>query len=572
MSLRRCLVLMTFLVLSLWGAGTTKADTWYVRADGGTRAQCDGKGDAAYPGHGSNRHCALNDMRALWDAHEYGKLHWVIAGGDTVILDNTKQWRIGWDTDGTHRDTEQWCWGWDQAPWGCFNPVIPAGTAQKHTRILGRNYEHCNVGNQPDKSKMTQVFGGHGVWTTMFLGSAQYVDVQCLEVTRHSQCVRHGEPRLPKNCSSDYPLDDYDGDGMFTDASTHDLLLQDMWIHGHTDRGINGAIGGVVTANRVIISTNGMAGWDFDDGHQTQSVNGVWNFLNSTIEWSGCNQEYPAVHPVPVVACYGQSNGGYGDSIGTPDTGFDVNIDHSVFRYNVQDGPDFLHIDKGTHKLTITNSRSYGNNGDQFKWGDGFHSVLFVNNLVVANCMRLSQTMPGTPDGFNAHLGDFCRGNDAITIGIGAGGHVVMDNNTIVTYEPVSVDVECSQDNCSNSTLIFRNNILYGIDNKGTYSQGGKEGGPAGFYYSKAGTNTIRNNNIIFGVRKISCERSELCVDPKLTGLPRFTKESDLDNLDFHLAAGSPARNAGVRLPDLKTDFDGKPRPATGNYSIGALE
>ena len=35
-----------------------------------------------------------------------------------------------------------------------------------------------------------------------------------------------------------------DSDGIHTDVNTHDLLLQDMWIHGHTDRGVNGPIGG----------------------------------------------------------------------------------------------------------------------------------------------------------------------------------------------------------------------------------------------------------------------------------------------------------------------------------------
>ncbi|MCK9538954.1 hypothetical protein, partial [Dokdonella sp.] len=31
------------------------ATTWYVRADGGTPAQCTGRSDAAYPGSGSNQ-------------------------------------------------------------------------------------------------------------------------------------------------------------------------------------------------------------------------------------------------------------------------------------------------------------------------------------------------------------------------------------------------------------------------------------------------------------------------------------------------------------------------------------
>src|SRR5579875_1311194 len=151
MSLRRWLSLGIVCFAGLLLAGQAPAETWYVRADGGARGQCDGKADAAYPGHGSNRHCAFGDARFLWDQHEYGKLSWIIKGGDTVILDNTKAWRVGWDQDGTNTSSEQQCFGWSGGPYGCMNQTVPAGTAAKHTRLLGRNWEHCSVGNQPDK-------------------------------------------------------------------------------------------------------------------------------------------------------------------------------------------------------------------------------------------------------------------------------------------------------------------------------------------------------------------------------------------------------------------------------------
>ena len=96
-------------------AGPLGATTWHVRADGGTRwsarvpdGQCDGKADAAYPGKGTNKHCAFNDYRFLWDDRSYKNRDWVIGGGDTVILDNSKAWRVGFDQD-TPR--EAWCAG-----------------------------------------------------------------------------------------------------------------------------------------------------------------------------------------------------------------------------------------------------------------------------------------------------------------------------------------------------------------------------------------------------------------------------------------------------------------------------
>src|SRR5574337_868898 len=37
-----------------------RATTWYVRTDGGTAAQCTGKSDAAYRGHGRHEACAFD--------------------------------------------------------------------------------------------------------------------------------------------------------------------------------------------------------------------------------------------------------------------------------------------------------------------------------------------------------------------------------------------------------------------------------------------------------------------------------------------------------------------------------
>ena len=557
-----------------------RAETWYVRADGGSRAsaevptgQCDGKADAAYPGKGTSRHCAFNDVRWLWDdQHSYGKLKWAIAGGDTVILDNTKAWRVGFDTDGKN-GTEHWCFGWSGGRYGCSNPPIPAGTAAQHTRILGRNYASCHVGDDAGKSRMSQIFGGNALGTVLNLSGAAYVDVECLDITRHSQCAGHGEPRLPSACNgTQAPVDDFDSDGISTDVHTHDLLLQDVWVHGHTDRGIIGPIGGTVTANRVDISTNGMAGWDFDDGRGTPSVNAVLRLTNSVVEWNGCNQAYPAAHPT-VATCYGQSSGGYGDGIGTPSNmGMDVYIDRSVFRYNTQDGEDFGHVDTGSHKLSITNSLSYGNSGGQFKWGQGFTNVVFANNEVVGDCARLSQPVAGTAAGYDAHLGDFCRARDTIAFNVKQGTTVFFDNNTLISYSPTTLDVSCSDTSCSRATLEFRNNIVLGYDDPATYNLGGEAGGAGGFYFDKPLGHFLDTNNLIYGLRNFRCTAKDICRDPQFVGEPRFGKESDLDQFNFHLGPSSPARNAGLHIPDQHTDFDGKTRPATGSYTLGALQ
>jgi len=567
-------LLLTLVLLFL--AAPLVAETFYVRPDGGTRysakdnaGDCDGKADLAYPGKGVNRHCAFGDYRYLWDdRHSYGTFKWAIAGGDTVII-RGGPWRVGFDQGKSANDA--WCFGGGGA-YGCTNTPIPAGTPAHHTRILGEHFGDCIA-----PSRKTQIFGGFGVNAALNLSDAQYVDVECLEITRHSQCIVHGSPPYPNSCNRSGPIDDYDSDGVTTNVNTHDVLLQDLWVHGHTDRGILGPIGGVVTANRVDIAYNGMAGWDFDDGGGTPSVHATLNFNNSIIEWNGCNQEYPIKHAFPAISCYGQSSGGYGDGIGTPTgMGLDVFIDHSIFRYNTQDGEDFGHVDTGSHTLHITNSYSYGNGGGQFKWGANFTTVVFENNLVLGNCARMSAPFAGAPETYNAHLQDFCRADDAVSFNFKQGGTALFSNNTFVSYSPTTFDVGCWEEKCSNSTLIFENNIVLGYDNPKTYSLGGKEGGPGGFYYDKPIGKIVRTNNLYFGLRNFRCFMSglakEQCTDPKFASQPIFKKEADLDGFNFHLSPSSPARHVGIGVPGLTLDYDGKSLPTTGSPDLGALQ
>ena len=182
-------------------------ETWFVRPDGGTRysakvplGQCDGKADAPYRGNGVDQHCAFSDYRYLWDDQSYRSNAWVIAGGDTVIV-RGGPWRVGFDAATGKGAGYTWCFG-GQGPYGCSNPTIPSGTPSRHTRILGENYQACANGSRTDRSKLTQIFGGFGVGATLNLIGAQYMDVECLEVTSHSRCITHGDPQVPKGCSN----------------------------------------------------------------------------------------------------------------------------------------------------------------------------------------------------------------------------------------------------------------------------------------------------------------------------------------------------------------------------------
>ncbi|MDR3744583.1 MAG: putative Ig domain-containing protein [Acidobacteriaceae bacterium] len=577
------------------GPGTT----WYIRPDGGTRysanltsGQCDGQADVAYPGTGVNQHCAFNDYRYLWDDWSYNKVAWVIAGGDTVIIrgcvpnaenNYTTDCRVGFDQASSNGGGYTWCVGGSNGSGGCSNPVIPSGTASQHTRILGQNYANCSVNNAVDKSKLTQIFGGFGVWDTLNLGGAQYVDVQCLEVTSHAQCIVHGYPAVPKACQPG--TDDYDSDGIGTDVNTHDLLLQDLSVHGHTDRGIKGAIGGVVTALRVDVAYNGMAGWDFDDGsgsapggYGTPSLPGsVWNFNYSTIEWNGCNQIYPSTN---ADTCYDDIDGAYGDGVGTPPgMCLSANIDHSAFNYNTQDGLDLGHIDTGTCSVKITNSTAVGNMGATFKWGPNESPAVFTDNLALANCARLSQPIAGTSSYYNQHLQHWCRSGDNVSFNFRQGGTALIANNTVVGYESTSFDTACWDTSCSNSVLTFQNNLTLGYDNPLTYSIGGQAGGIGGLYFQEPIGTVTWTNNLWSGMRASSFNcptgyTGDICADPLLvnepTGQAGNFVETELDNFNFTPSSGSPVIGAGTYLSTVPLDYTGAQR--ANPPSIGAYE
>ena len=524
--------------------------TWYVRPDGGPRDSparrasglpsiCDGQADAAPVGTAQGQHCAFNDYRFLWDDQTYNNSAWVIAGGDTVVI-RGGPWRVGWDSAS--------CMGCAPGTWAyggaaLQNPVIPAGSTSQHTRILGENFASCSATNK------TQIFGGFGISTPLDLSGAQFVDVQCLEITRHSNCILYGSPAVPSPCSRQAPVSDFDWDGIHTNAQTHDVLLQDLWIHGHTGRGIVGPIGaGPVTCERCDIAYNGAAGWDFDDGNGTPNAPGAtWNFFDSIIEFSGCNQDYPDQRHA--ISCYSQSSGGYGDGVGTPGgTCLNININQSIFRYNTQDGMDSSHIDTGSCTATITNSVAYGNSGATFKWGPNQNPAILANNTIVANCLRMSAPLDGQPSSYNAHLGDFCRAQDAIPFNLRQGGSASITNNTIITYTPTTFDFHCWDGSCSASTLTASNNIVLGYDNPATYNLGGKPGGPGLFFFQEPIGTVNRSNNVYFGVRGCSTGiPTENCADPAFVNEPMtFAGESSLDAFNTTLQSGSPATGLGA--------------------------
>ena len=197
------------------------------------------------------------------------------------------------------------------------------------------------------------------------------------------------------------------------------MTLTDFAAVGIAGRGIMGSHlnrlnTDTFTAADIYLIGNGQSGWDGDGGgcnNACESV-GTMNLSYLDIEWNGCMavKPYnigitPETAPNAFNYCYGQNTGGYGDGFVQLAAGnMTLNIKHSKFKYNTQDGFDGAHLsdDPTTSPVTnISNSWSEGNAGQTFKIGAGASSTA-VNNVSISNCHVLSQaaTFPNNPSGW----------------------------------------------------------------------------------------------------------------------------------------------------------------------------
>jgi hypothetical protein len=528
------------------------AHTWFIRPDGGDRGQCTGKTDAPYKGKGASQPCAFSHPYYLFTTGEYNNKGWVVQGGDTVLI-HGGPYRMGYKGPG-----EKDMWGSCPGdPYSCSMPPIPSGTPEHPTRFLGEQHGSCK--------QKTQLFGGYALGTIFSLQGSKNVEIECFELTDHGQCTRAGVGYpASEGCHTSYPLSDYASAGIATDSETANITLRDLDIHGLVTQGIVGTIGGEITVERVRIAFNGSAGWNFDNGSGAKNgPNALVKATYLTVEWNGCNEEYPIQHQIPAFSCFDQESGGYGDGIGTPDTPLNFSCDHCIFRYNTQDGFDLLHTSGSL--ISITNSMSYGNMGQQWKLG-AMRKVVFQNNLTINNCRRMFAPFNGAPDTYKRYLSLFCRaGGDGIAFNVTDGGNYLMQNNSFVGYGTTSYDIACSG-SCSTANIVYQNNLNIGLKNPADGSL------PGVFYFSEVPRGVFKSDhNIYYNMRTCPSGRSERCVDPKIANLQEWKGESSLDNVDFHLTSGSPARGAGVSVQGLNVDHDLTARPNDAP-DIGAFQ
>ena len=508
-------------------AASSQATTYYVRTDGGSATQCTGLVDAAYPGSGTSQPCAWDHpFRALPPGDTPR-----ISGGDTLMI-GSGSYRMGYGAPGAETCDAG-------GAFGCVMAPIPSGPSPASpTRILGSG------------QAATEFWGAERPWFIVNLTDSSNVEIGSLEITDHSGCVEFHSGGLA--CERDTPpYGDWASYGLYAEDSAN-VHLHDLNIHGLAAGGVH--VGRLTdwTVENVRIAGNGSVGWDGDLWDEFGDSNsGALTFRHWTVEWNGCGETYPGGQPT---GCWAQSAGGYGDGFATGLSGGHWLIEDSIIRYNTSDGLDFLYVREPGSSITIRRSLLEGNAGSQVKNDRG--PFLIENSIIVGNC--------GFFDGQSfTYDVDNCRAmGDALDLGLMAGDHIIVTNNTISGEGDCLVGASFYDVSANGSErVLLRNNIFQGqvdflqpFENTCLVYQETFPVDPFDVDYS-----------IINDVKDNLCPGAhDQC------GVAPGVVNAGTDTFDAHLLADSPAIDAGTDTGAPSTDFDNLARDASPD--IGAYE
>jgi hypothetical protein len=602
-------------VNGIWDRGyfqrATSATTWYIRQDGGTNTQCTGKVNAAYPGSGSAQPCAFN--------HPFQMMNfsggWAnMVGGDTIQFADPSSFShtyyMGEQNSGVGTDWHSQVGGVCGAPnggssnSGCILPILPSGTASQHTKVLGQNAGSCHDTAHSHLVNPTILSGISAAFDVLDVRATNYVDISCVEVTQPDSCT--AVIISPGQCNSS--TSNYVGFGGLMlnyqpgtpRAGASNLTLTDFAAVGISSSGILGSAlntlaTDVTTWTDVYVIANGQAGWNADSGGCGTSCEtvGTVNIHYSTFDWNGCVPKgvYDMTKPDTQNGynfCTDQQIGGYGDGFVTIASGnMNLNVDHSFFRWNTQDGFDSLHLsDDPTHSpnVSIDSSWSEGNEGQTFKLGAG-NSATATNNVSINNCLVLAtaSNFPLNSTGWNTSLiGSpyLCRAQrDEWAFQLNTTTTVTLENNTSVGYGTTMYDVECSgaagQSACAagGAKFVFKNNISLGFPDPGNSSRL-----PSGFFLGTGVTTAIftgtsPSNNLWFHMfSSTGCPDSVIVPTPTANqcGDPLLVGETNIDATDPNVTGSSPALAHGVTVSGVTLDYNGTTRP--NPPAIGGFE
>jgi hypothetical protein len=465
---------------------------------------------------------------------------------------------------------EQWNYcmiGDEGSSYNCYSAPTPSGPDATHpTRILGEEY---NTGC----SAKPELWGTRRIERLINLQGTSNVEIQCLELTDHESCQGRSTNKDTPCTSAAQKYGDF---GIVAIGGINGLI-KNVSIHGLTESCIYAGRLKDWTIEGVDMRACQSAGWNGDVGHgaigsgSESSNSGNIIFQNSTIKYSGCGETYPGK---AIFGCCSQSQGCYGDGLGTYLTGGDWYFYDSEISHNTSDGLDLLYKGVGG-KVTIKRSKFEGNAGQQVKIA-GSGSI--ENSIVNGNCGYFkNQTFTSVRSpGF-----DNCRAaGDTVTFDvISLGNTFEIYNSTLMSDG--NILVYSGGGNCNGTEKITaRNNIFFGgskfmynPENTTLYWRGGSDGngtGPCGTLPFDEDYSVIAQN---FKDPTGTCAKKgahSVCADPQFaeTSTDTFFKG---EKFNADLQSSSPARDKALVISGLSSlDFNYFDRGAS--WDIGALE
>lgn len=590
---------------TLWDIGAYQlGTTWYIRADGGTRfstnatsGQCDGQADVSYAstgGTGINQHCAFNDDRFLWTDGTFNNgvtfpgWGWLPIGGDTMIVRNCIQYsapftpipgssgscRMGYN--GPQNSTD-WFGGIPGDAPDSEMPPIPSGISSQHTQFLGGNFGSCAA-----QGSATLTNPGYTVFIGINLSGSNWVDVNCFDVSDHAACAH--STGTTNQCAVSSPFDDFGSRGVQFSRTTTNVTVSNVWAHGLASDCFSGPTGTGTVVQNIHLQGCPDSTWNMDPGDGTTGT-GTLLVSNFTMTAGGFIEQYPVVDPMPFLIGFDDSDGGYGDCVGTTTNpsapGWNVTMQNGTVRYCTQDGIDFLHLTGSGSSITLKNITAYGSMGQQLKAGGSQPTM--INNYIYGNCNALRQSIPGFPAGFNTGLSDFCRAADETVATLIDDAYTsTYQFNTMYSAQTSGWTIFCAI-SCSAPNVVFQNNTFLSFLNNTT---NGYPGGGSG-QQSQAvlldnsiapitqgdgiwlNSGSAYNHNSTWNNR-IACpatnETNAVCTDPTLTNESWVL----FGNVNAIPLSASPLRGAGITISGVTTDINGVTRPSPPG--IGAFE
>jgi parallel beta helix pectate lyase-like protein/pectate lyase-like protein len=196
-------------------------------------------------------------------------------------------------------------------------------------------------------------------------------------------------------------------------------------------------------------------------------------------------------------------------------------------------------------------SNEYWKNHDHGVYHDGGDHVTIRNNVIYN--IKQGWAIQAWPKS-RAHMNIL---NNTIAFGNQYKGKL----GAIVMWAP-------SEGGMKVSDSIIANNIFYQVNTAAIWMGGEGGGEPMRFANVRISNNVISNGILLFAEKNVGASGLILADNLEKTD-PKF---ADPAAFDFHLQSDSPAIDAGLALPGVGADYDGRVRTRGGRVDVGAYE